>query len=155
MRRRTTQESREILTVTAHAHRQAFLEAAVLATIAMVFGHFAVFAPAARVAQLLADGSLEESFASLAADGTVVTTCGRKMNEATGGKKRMDPVALPDARSPHTTQYSTDRAMAPRADFSDATKLIGATEAEVSIFIGIQHVVQLGQWHNTRMTGGG
>jgi len=60
--------------VTAHAHRQAFLEAAVLATIAMVFGHFAVFAPAARVAQLLADGSLEESFASLAADGTVVTT---------------------------------------------------------------------------------
>jgi hypothetical protein len=45
--------------------------------------------------------------------------------------------------------------MAPRADFSDATKLIGATEAEVSIFIGIHHVVQLGQWLNTRMTGGG
>jgi hypothetical protein len=61
-------------------------------------------------------------------------------------------IKLPDARSPHTTQYSTDRAMAPRADFSDATKLIGATEAEVSIFIGIHtHVVQLGQWLNTRI----
>ena len=41
----------------------------------MVFGHFAVFAPAARVAQLFADGTLEESLAALAADGAVVATC--------------------------------------------------------------------------------
>ena len=75
VRRRTTQESREILTVTAHAHREAFLKAAVLATIAMVFGHFAVLAAAARVPQLLPDGSLEEALAALAADGAVVATC--------------------------------------------------------------------------------
>ena len=80
MRRRTTQESREILTVTAHAHRQAFLEAAVLATIAMMFGHFAIFTPAARVAQLFADGALEETFATFAADGSIVATC-QKLNK--------------------------------------------------------------------------
>ena len=44
--------------------------------------------------------------------------------------------------------------MAPRADFSDATKLIGATEAEVSILIGIHHVVQFGQWHSSTLGSG-
>ena len=47
----------------------------------------------------------------------------------------------PDARSPQTTQYSTDRAMAPRAPLSaaaldEATRLIAAV-VEPSIFIGI------------------
>jgi len=38
----------------------------------MVFRHFTVLAAAARVAQLLPDGSLEESLAALAADGAVM-----------------------------------------------------------------------------------
>jgi len=56
------------------------LQAAVLATIAMVLGHFAVLAAATRVAQLLANRALEESFATLAADGPIMTTCPYRTN---------------------------------------------------------------------------
>ena len=58
-----------------HAAREALLEAAVLAPVARVLGHLALLVAAALVAQLLADGALEESLAALAADGSVVATC--------------------------------------------------------------------------------
>lgn len=44
-----------ILTVAPHATSQALLQPAVLASVAMVLGHFTVHAAAALVAQLLAD----------------------------------------------------------------------------------------------------
>jgi hypothetical protein len=49
------------------------LQSAVLTSVAMVLGHFAVAVAAALVPQLLADRALEEPLAALAADSTVVT----------------------------------------------------------------------------------
>ena len=64
------------LTVTPHAHGEALLEATVLAAVAVVLGHLAVLAAAARVAELLANGALEEALAALAADRPVVAPRG-------------------------------------------------------------------------------
>lgn len=60
------------LTVASHSAGETLLQPAVLASVTMVLGHFAVFGPPALVSQLLADRPLEEALASLAADGPVV-----------------------------------------------------------------------------------
>jgi len=62
------------LTVASHAHGEALLQPAVLAPVPVVFGHLAVFAASALVAQLLSDRPLEEAFAPFAAHGAVVPT---------------------------------------------------------------------------------
>jgi len=66
-------ERASCLTITTHSHRKALLQAAVLAAIAMVLGHFTVHRPSALVAQLFAYRSLEETFAALAANCAIVT----------------------------------------------------------------------------------
>lgn len=61
-----------VLTVAAHAHRQTFLQPAVLTPIAMVLCDLARLVPAAGVTKLFADWALEEAFATFTADCTVV-----------------------------------------------------------------------------------
>ena len=57
-----------------HAHGQALLEAAILTPVPGVLRDLALLVAAALVAQLLPDRPLEESLASLAADGSVMPT---------------------------------------------------------------------------------
>lgn len=64
-----------VLTVTPHAHCQTFLEAAVLTTITVMFGDFAVLISSALISQLFANGSLKEAFATLATNGSIVSSC--------------------------------------------------------------------------------
>ena len=63
------------LTVAAHPHGEALLQAAVLTSVPGVLRHLALLAAAALVAQLLPDGPFEEPLAAFATDGAVVTTC--------------------------------------------------------------------------------
>lgn len=63
---------RGTLTITAHSHGEALLEAAVLAAVPVVLRDLAVLVAATLVAQLLADRPLEEPLAALAAYGAVV-----------------------------------------------------------------------------------
>lgn len=63
-----------MLTVTSHAHGEAFLQPTVLASVPMVLGHLAVLPTTTRVSQLLPDGSLEEALTAFATDGAIMTT---------------------------------------------------------------------------------
>ena len=64
-----------ILTITAHAHFQTLLKPAILATVPVMLGHFAVLVAPACVPHLFPNGTLEKSFASFAAYHSVMTTC--------------------------------------------------------------------------------
>ena len=64
-----------ILTLWAHADRQTLLQAAVLTAIAVQLGDWAVTRSSTGIAQLFADAALEKSFATLTADGSIVSTC--------------------------------------------------------------------------------
>ena len=61
-----------VLTIAAHAHSQTLLQPTVLASVPVMLGDLATLGAAAGVAELLADGPLEEALATLAADGAVV-----------------------------------------------------------------------------------
>ena len=69
----------DLLTVTPHAHGQAFLQAAILTTITVVLGDFAVLVSPTLIAQLFADGPFEEAFASFATDGSVMSAFKERM----------------------------------------------------------------------------
>jgi hypothetical protein len=73
----TTRQVFEILTVTSHAHCQALLQPAILTPIAVVLCDLAALAASALVAQLLADRAFEKTLATLATDGSIVTTCAK------------------------------------------------------------------------------
>ena len=64
-----------LLTVTTHAHSQAFLQTAVLTAVAVVLGDFAVLVATALITQLLANRPLEKAFATLTTDGAIMSTC--------------------------------------------------------------------------------
>lgn len=66
--------SNKSLTVRAHPHLQAFLEATILTAIPVVLRHLALLRPATRVAQLFPYRSLKEPFAALTANRSVVSS---------------------------------------------------------------------------------
>ena len=61
-----------VLTITPHAHGQALLQPAVLASIAVVLVHITILIQAASVALILAHRPFEEAFAALTADHAIV-----------------------------------------------------------------------------------
>lgn len=63
-------------TFTVHSHLKALKQAAVLAAVALLAWHLAVFVPAAAVHALVADAALEEALAALAGDDAIVQACG-------------------------------------------------------------------------------
>ena len=76
------------LTVAAHAHFETFLQAAVLASVAVMLSHFARFGVTTSVAELLPDASFEEAFATLATYCSIVPTCGEKNRNDNSAKSR-------------------------------------------------------------------
>ena len=62
------------LTVASHPHLQTFPQSAVLASIPVTLVDWTVAPAPTLVPGLLADGSLEESFTSLATDGSVMSS---------------------------------------------------------------------------------
>lgn len=63
-------------TFTVHSHLKALEQAAVLAAVALLAWHLAVFVAAAAVHALVADAALEEALAALAGDDAIVQACG-------------------------------------------------------------------------------
>ena len=61
-----------VLTITPHAHGQALLQPAVLASIAVVLVHITILIQATPVAMILAHGPFKEAFAALTADHAIV-----------------------------------------------------------------------------------
>ncbi len=61
-----------ILTVAPHPHGEALLKPTILATIAMMLGHFTVLVATTLVSQLFANRTLEEAFAPFATDCSIV-----------------------------------------------------------------------------------
>lgn len=64
------------VTFTVHSHLKALKQAAVLAAVALLARHLAVFVAAAAVHALVADAALEEALAALAGDDAIVQACG-------------------------------------------------------------------------------
>ena len=61
-----------VLTITPHAHGQALLQPAVLASVAVVLVHITILIQATPVPLILAHGPFEEAFAALTADRAIV-----------------------------------------------------------------------------------
>ena len=66
------------LTVAAHPHLEALLQAAVLASVAMVLCHLTGLGVTTSVPKLLPNASFEKAFAAFTAYGTVVSSCSRQ-----------------------------------------------------------------------------
>ena len=64
-----------VLTVAPHAHGQAFLQSAILTSISVMFGHFAILVTTTLVSQLFSKGPFEEAFATFTADSSIMATC--------------------------------------------------------------------------------
>lgn len=103
------------LTVLLHAQGDAALQPAVLAAVSVQLVDGALAGSPARVHQVLPDAALEETLAAFTADGPIVTPWGKqeaRVRLCLSEKKKncyrwLNCSFLPEALSPHTTQYST------------------------------------------------
>lgn len=72
------------LTFAVHPHLQTLEQAAVLAAVALLAGHFTVLVAAAAVNALVADAALEEALAALAGDDAIVEARGSVPTDKAG-----------------------------------------------------------------------
>lgn len=112
----------QILTVLFHSQDHAALKSAVLAAVPVVLVDDTLSGPPACINQVLPDAALEETLTALTAHCPIVTTWARRggggmttTGSVTQWEERVQEGSdqfkcisfLPEALSPHTTQYST------------------------------------------------